>query len=108
MEKVTHSDFAKLDLRVGTIERVEVVQGADKLYKLTVNIGSSKRTLVAGLRPYCEQADLHGKQVVIVANLEPRRMKGIESNRMLLAAQNNSIVAVLRPDRRVENGAKIY
>ena len=108
MGNVTYADFAKLDLRVGTIESVELVEGADKLYKLSVNIGNSKRTLVAGLRPYYEQADLHGKQIVIIANLEPRRVKGVESQGMLLAAQDNNAVAILRPEKRMENGSKVY
>ncbi|MBR9680484.1 MAG: methionine--tRNA ligase subunit beta [Candidatus Altiarchaeota archaeon] len=108
MGNVTYSDFAKLDLRVGTIESVEIVEGADKLYKLKVNMGKENRTLVAGLRPHYEQADLHGKQIVIIANLEPRRMKGIESKGMLLAAQDNSAVAILRPEKRMENGSKVY
>jgi len=108
MEKVSYSDFAKLDLRVGTIEKIETIQGADKLYKLTINMGKEKRTLVAGLKPYYNQADLHGKQIVIISNLEPRRMKGVESQGMLLAAQDGSSVAVLRPEKRMENGSKIY
>lgn len=107
VETVSYKDFAKLDLKVGTIERIELVPGADKLYKLTVNIGREKRTLVAGLRPYCEQADLHGKQIVIIANLEPKRIKGIESHGMLLAAQDNSRVSILRPDKHVENGSRV-
>ncbi len=108
MEKVSYKDFARLDLRVGTVEKVETVQGADKLYKLTVDLGREKRTLMAGLRPFYEPADLHGKQIVIIANLEPRRIRGVESQGMLLAAQDNAVVAVLRPDRKVENGSKIY
>jgi len=106
-ELVSYKDFARLDLKVGTIERIELVPGADKLYKLTVNIGYEKRTLVAGLRPYCEQADLHGKQVVMVTNLEPKRIKGIESHGMLLAAQDDSVVSVLRPDRHVKDGSRV-
>jgi len=105
--EISYKDFAKLDLRVGTVERVEPVPGADKLYKLTVNLGGEKRTLVAGLRPYYQEADLHGKQIVIVANLQPKRIKGIESHGMLLAAQDSSKVALLRPDRHVEEGARV-
>jgi methionyl-tRNA synthetase len=105
--EVSYKDFAKLDLKVGTIERIEAVPGADKLYKLTVNIGREKRTLVAGLRPYYNEADLHGKQIVVVANLQPKRIKGIESHGMLLAAQDDSVVAVLRPDRHVGNGSRV-
>jgi len=105
--EISYKDFAKLDLRVGTIERVESVPGADKLYKLTVDLGGEKRTLVAGLRPYYHEADLHGKQIVVVMNLQPKRIKGIESHGMLLAAQDSSTVALLRPDRHVEEGARV-
>jgi methionyl-tRNA synthetase len=107
METVSYKDFAKLDLRVGKVERIEEVRGADKLYKLTVDLGREKRTLVAGLRPYYQPADLHGKQLIVIANLQPKRIKGIESHGMLLAAQDGSTVAVLRPDRAVGEGSKV-
>ena len=107
MVEVTYKDFAKLDLRVGTIEKVEVVKGADKLYKLVVNLGKEKRTLVAGLRPYYDIADLQGKQVIVVANLAQKIIKGIPTPGMLLAAQDERTVALLKPDRKVENGAKV-
>ena len=107
MAEVSYKDFAKLDLKVGTIEKVEVVEGADKLYKLTVNLGKEKRTIVAGLRPFYDIADMQGKQVVIIANLEPKIIKGIPSQGMLLAADDGKTVALLRPDRKVENGAKV-
>jgi len=107
MDEVSYKDFAKLDLRVGTVLKVETVSGADKLYKLTVDLGREKRTLVAGLRPYYDQADLQGKQLVVISNLQPKRIKGIESRGMLLAAQDGSVVAVLRPDRRVSEGSRI-
>jgi len=107
MEEITYRDFAKLDLRIGTIEKVETVKGADKLYKLTVNLGKEKRVLVAGLRPFYDIVDVQGKQIVVVVNLKPKVIKGIPSQGMLLAADDGKTVALLRPDRRVENGAKV-
>ncbi len=107
MVTVSYREFAKLDLRAGTIVKVEVVEGADKLYRITVDLGTEKRTLVAGLRPYYEMADLQGKQVIMIANLEPKIIRGIPSQGMLLAADDGKTVALLRPDRKVENGAKI-
>ena len=104
---VAYSDFAKMDIRVGTIEHVERVQGTDKLYKLEVDIGSEKRTLIAGLRPWYEPADLVKKQIVMIVNLEPKIIKGIKSHGMLLAGQDSSTVALLKPDRRLDNGAKV-
>jgi len=107
MANVAYKDFAKLDLKVGTVRKVEVVRGADKLYKLTVDMGKGQRTLVAGLRPYYDKADLHGKQIVIISNLQPKRIKCIESQGMLLAAQDGSTVAVLRPDKRISEGSRV-
>jgi len=107
MEEITYKDFAKMDLRVATIERVEMVPGADKLYNLTLNLGREKRTIIAGIKPYYNAADLHGKQIVIIANLQPKKIKGILSHGMLLAGQDNSSVSVLRPDRKLENGSKV-
>lgn len=107
MEDVSYKDFAKLDLKVGTIVQIDDVRGADKLYKLTVEIGSEKRTLVAGLGPYYQKVDLHGKQIVVITNLQPKTIKGITSHGMLLAAQDGSIVSVLRPDKRVSSGSRI-
>ena len=107
MEEVTYKDFAKLDLKVGTIVQIEDVRGADKLYKLSVEIGRERRTLVAGLGPYYQKADLHGKQIVVITNLQPKTIKGITSHGMLLAAQDGSTVSVLRPDKKVSSGSRI-
>lgn len=107
MEEITYKDFAKLDLKIGTVESVDDVPGADKLYKLTVEIGRERRTLVAGLGPYYRKADIHGKQIVVITNLQPKTIKGITSHGMLLAAQDGSTVAVLRPDRKLSSGSRV-
>ena len=107
MADISYKDVAKLDLKVGTIERVENIPGADKLYKLTMDMGREKRTLVAGLGPYYQMADLHGKQTVVITNLQPKTIKGVTSHGMLLAAQDGSIVSILRPDKRVSNGSRV-
>lgn len=107
MAIITYSDFAKLDLRVGTIEKVERVKGADRLYQLEINLGTEKRTLVAGIRQWYEVMDLVRKQVVMIVNLEPKIIKGIKSHGMLLAGQDSSTVALLRPDLKLQNGAKV-
>ncbi|HDR53185.1 MAG TPA: hypothetical protein ENN60_00705 [archaeon] len=104
---VSYSDFAKLDLRVGTIKQVRPVQGADKLYELTVNLGTETRTLVAGIRKWYEITDLVEQQVVVIANLEPKVIKGIRSHGMLLAAQDETTVAFLKPVRKVREGSKV-
>ncbi len=106
---VKYEDFAKLDLRVATIKKVEDIEGADKLYKLEVEIGKEKRTIVAGIKEHYKKDELKGKQVVVICNLEPRKMKGIESKGMLLAAvsEDHSKVILLSPEKKIDSGAKV-
>jgi methionyl-tRNA synthetase len=85
---IVYDDFAKLDLRVGTILHAEKVEKADKLLRLTVEMGSGQRTIVSGIAQHFEPAAIIGQQVVVVANLAPRKMRGIESNGMILMAED--------------------
>jgi len=107
MDEITYEDFQKLDLRIGLIENVEKVPKADKLLKLTVDIGTEKRTLVAGLAEYYKAEDLIGKKIVVLANLQPRKLRGVESQGMLLAAEDGKTVAFLTPEKDVSPGSKI-
>jgi methionyl-tRNA synthetase len=102
-------EWQKLDLRVGEIEDVEDISGADKLYKLTVNIGKENKTICAGLKQFYSKDDLKGKKVIVFTNLAPRVMKGIESKGMLLAAVNKdeTSVSLIQPDSEIENGARV-
>ena len=84
--KIGIEDFAKVELRVGVIKSAERIQGADKLLKLLVDIGDEVRQVLAGIALAYTPEDLVGRKVVIVANLAPRKMRGLESNGMLLAA----------------------
>ncbi|MCD6491609.1 MAG: methionine--tRNA ligase subunit beta [Candidatus Njordarchaeia archaeon] len=86
METISFEDFMKVDLRVGRIINAEKVPGADKLLLLTVDLGSEERKLVAGIAPWYKETDLIGKLIVVVANLEPKKIRGITSQGMLLAA----------------------
>ena len=106
---IQYDDFAKLDLRVGTIVAAEAHPNADKLLVLQVDIGAEKRQIVAGIRAYYEPAALMGRQIVVVANLAPRAMRGLESQGMLLAASNadRSAVIFVTPERAIEAGAKV-
>jgi methionyl-tRNA synthetase len=106
-EMVTYEDFEKLDIRVAIVESVESVPKADKLYKLTVNIGKETRTLVAGLAEYYKPEDLQGKKIIVLTNLEPKKLKGLISQGMLLAADDGNEVSILTPARDIEPGAKI-
>jgi methionyl-tRNA synthetase len=106
-ELVSYEEFKKLDIRVALVESVEKVPKADKLYKLSIALGDEKRTLVAGLAEKYKPDELKGKKIVILANLEPRKLRGIQSDGMLLAAVDGDIVSVLTPDKEIPSGAKI-
>jgi methionyl-tRNA synthetase len=84
--KITIDDFAKVDLRVGVVKAAERIQGADKLLKLQVDLGDEVRQVLAGIALAYAPEELVGRKVVVVANLAPRKMRGLESNGMLLAA----------------------
>ncbi len=106
-ELVSYDYFKKLDIRVALVEEIEKVPKADKLYKLSIDLGDEKRTLVAGLAEHYKADELKGKKIVILANLEPRKLRGIESQGMLIAAVDGKIVSVLTPDKNIPPGAKI-
>ena len=108
MDLITIDDFAKLDLRVATILAAEAVEGTDKLVKLTVDAGDPEsRTIVAGIREFFQPDLLVGMQITIVANLAPRKMRGIESHGMLLAAKDLSGMALVRPNYNITPGTKV-
>ena len=88
--EIQYDDFAKLDLKVGTIISAEKVEKADKLLKLEIDLGFEKRTIVSGIALHFKPEEIVGKQVVVVANLAPRKMRGIESNGMILMAEDKA------------------
>ena len=108
---VSFDDFAKLDLRVAKVLEVSDHPNADKLYVLKVDLGDEQRQLLAGLRPYCRPEELQGKSIVMIANLEPRKLRGLESQGMLLAATSgegpDQQVVILTPDGDVPPGATV-
>ena len=104
--RVSIKDFQKLDLRVGTIKSVEPVAGSKKLLKILLDMGE-ERTIVAGLAGLYSEPDLVGKQVVVAANLEPVKLMGVESNGMVLAAEDKSGVHLLAPDAPTRPGSKV-
>jgi len=109
--RISYEEFAKLDLRVGKILKVEDHPNADKLYVLTVDLGEDKqRTLVAGLKQYCDKKELEGKRAIFIANLEKAKIRGIESDGMILAAINHdkTQVCILSPELEdIEIGSKV-
>jgi len=104
--RVSIKDFQQLDLRVGIIKSVEPVADSRKLLKILLDIGE-ERTIVAGLAGLYSETDLVGKQVVVVANLEPATLMGVESNGMVLAAEDKSGVHLLAPDAPTQPGSKV-
>jgi methionyl-tRNA synthetase len=106
-ERVSIQDFARLDLRVAEIVAADAVPKSKKLLKLTVSLGDAQRTVVAGIAEHYAPADLVGKKVVIVANLEPAKLMGIESQGMVLVGSAGDRWAVLTLDRDLPPGARV-
>jgi methionyl-tRNA synthetase len=105
---IQYDDFAKLDFRVGTIVTAEKVQKADKLLKLQIDLGFETRTIVSGIAEHFSPDAIIGKQVVVVANLAPRKMRGIESNGMILMADDKSgKLHFINPDDATDNGSSV-
>ena len=106
---IQFDDFLKLDLRVATVKQAEAHPRADKLIVLQVDLGSEQRQIIAGLRGHYEPEALVGRQIVVLTNLPPRNMRGLESNGMLLAAASDdqSIVVVLTTENDVTPGMKV-
>jgi methionyl-tRNA synthetase len=106
--EITYDDFAKMDLRVGTIISAEKVEKADKLLKLQLNMGDHERTVVSGIAMHFKPEDIVGKQVTVVANLAPRKMRGIESQGMILMAQNaDGRLIFVSPLETADNGSEV-
>ncbi|MBT4165741.1 methionine--tRNA ligase subunit beta [archaeon] len=109
MDNVKFEDWMKLDLRVAEILEADEVEGADKLVKLKVDMGTESRVLMAGLKKHYSKDDLIGKRVIVFANLEPRVIRGVESKGMVLAAVNDdgSEVKLLSPSGAVDLGSRV-
>jgi methionine--tRNA ligase beta chain len=119
MEQITIEDFAKLEIKIGTIITVSYIEGADKLLKLEIDLGeyglnedgnmvSTNRQILSGIREYIEDINtLVGKQVPVLANLPPRKMRGLESNGMILAAGDGDIFTLLHPGAEVPPGTEV-
>ncbi|WP_434654975.1 methionine--tRNA ligase [Thermoanaerobacterium thermosaccharolyticum] len=100
-------DFAKIDLRVAEVLEAEKVEGTDKLIKLRLKVGDEVRQVVSGLALHYKPEELTGKKLVLVANLEPKKLRGIESYGMILAASNEGKLTVVTVDKDIESGAKV-
>ena len=106
--EVAFDDFTKLDIRVGTVLECERVPKADKLLRFLIDDGMQKRTIVSGIAKYYEPASLVGKQVCFVANFAPRKLKGVESQGMILSAVNaDGSLVVVSPSAPVAPGSTV-
>lgn len=106
-ETIPHDQFRRAELRVGSVAVAERVQGSEKLIRLEVDLGGEMRQIVAGIGLSYEPEALLGRQIVIVANLEPRMLMGLESRGMLLAADSHAGPVIITPERTVSVGAPV-
>lgn len=104
---ITIEEFAKIELRVATVKAVEPHPNADRLFVLQIDLGTEERQLVAGIRAHYTPEELVGKQIVVVANLQPATLRGVESQGMLLAASDGEKVIVLSPEKFIAPGSKV-
>ena len=105
---IQFDDFAKIDLKVGTIVAAEKVEKADKLLKLSVDLGFETRTIVSGIALHFKPEEIVGKQVTVVTNLAPRKMRGIESNGMILMAEDKSgKLHFINPENAIDTGSNV-
>ena len=104
---ITYDDFMKVELKVATVKAAEEIPKSSKLVKLTVDLGDEQRTIVAGIRKTYAPEQLVGRQVVIVANLQPAKLMGVESQGMVLAASQNGDAVLLRPENEVPPGTRV-
>jgi methionine--tRNA ligase beta chain len=104
---ISIDEFRKLELRIGTVRTAAPHPNADRLVVLQVDLGDEQRQICAGIRDHYTPEELTGRQVVIVANLETAKLRGLESQGMLLAASDGGRVVILTPEKPVEPGSKV-
>ena len=103
--QIKFEDFAKVDMRIGTIVSVENIEGSEKLLKLMVDFGEfGQRQILSGIKQWFKPKSLVGKQVIFVVNIEPRKMMGLESQGMILAVESEGKITLISPKKKVTNG----
>jgi len=107
MDTISYEDFKRLDLRVAKILEAERVENSEKLIKLQIDLGEEKRQIIAGIGHFYNPEDLINKQIVLVCNLEPKALMGLESQGMLLAASNKDQISLLIPDQEIPAGSVV-
>lgn len=105
---VSYEEFSRMDLRIGKIAKAERVPGSRNLVKLSIEVGKGQiKQGVAGIAHIYSSSELEGKQVVVINNLQPRRVFGVQSNVMILAAEDEATISLLVPERSVKIGSQI-
>lgn len=104
---ITFDEFKKLEIKVAEIKEVQDHPNADKLYVIKIDLGDKEKQIVAGIKGSYPKEELIGKQIVVVDNLEPAKLRGVESQAMLLAAQDTQGVTILIPQRPVKAGSTV-
>jgi methionyl-tRNA synthetase len=109
MEQITYNDFAKLEIKIGTIEAIEIVPDTDKLLRLTVNVGEeTPRQIISGIREFfADPKELVGRQCPFLTNLEPRVIRGLESQGMILAASAEEQFSLLTVSNPLPPGTRV-
>ncbi|MCL4383435.1 MAG: hypothetical protein QXP35_01900 [Candidatus Micrarchaeaceae archaeon] len=107
MDLIDISDFKKLELIVGKIIEIQDINSSKPMYILKVNIGTEIRTIIAGIKDHYQKQDLLNKNVVVIANLKPKTIMGIESKGMLLIADDGTDISLVFPEKELKLGAKI-
>jgi len=107
-QNITYDEFSKMDIRIGTILEAERVPKTQKLMKLLIDTGIDKRTIVSGIAEYFTPEEIVNRQVAILINLEPRKIKGIESHGMILTAEDSDgKLRFVIPGEKVDNGSTV-
>jgi methionyl-tRNA synthetase len=104
---VTLEEFKKLEIKVAQIKEVKEHPNADKLYVINIDLGDKTKQIVAGIRGFYKPDELLGRQIIVVDNLQPVMLRGVESQAMLLAAQDEKGISVLMPDRELTPGSVV-
>lgn len=105
---ISFEEFKKIDLRIARIIKAEKIEGSENLIKLEIDLGEEKRQILAGIQKYYQPEELVNREIVVVANLEPKKMMGMESQGMLLAADIDGEPILLMPDKEVPPGTIIH
>jgi methionyl-tRNA synthetase len=109
MGNISFADFQKMDIRVGEIKTAEDVPGADKIYKVMVDIGGEERVMVAGIKLHYKKEELPGKKALVLVNLEPKSIRGVESHGMILCAhtEDRSQLVCTTVEKDIAVGSKV-